>query len=137
MFCSKCGDKLGTDASFCTNCGTPVPVAGPANVPVVGDPASEGREAWESRATAEDLGQIPTYLPYAILVTVFCCLPFGIPAIVYAARVSRRIAAGDRAGAMVESRSARTWTWVSFWVGIAGGAIYGLSMVVGLLAGNN
>ncbi|WP_257999941.1 CD225/dispanin family protein [Fischerella thermalis] len=26
---------------------------------------------------------VPTYLPQAILTTVFCCLPFGIVAIVY------------------------------------------------------
>ena len=136
MYCSKCGNNLGTDASFCPNCGTPVPITGPATVPVPGDQASAGPEGWESQPP-EDLTKIPTYLPYAILVTVFCCLPFGIPAIVYAARVSSRIAAGDGPGAMAESRNARTWTWVSFWVGLAGVAIYGVMILAGIIAGEN
>src|SRR5438093_12052328 len=31
---------------------------------------------------------VPNYLIQAILVTLCCCLPFGIPAIVYAAQVN-------------------------------------------------
>ena len=38
---------------------------------------------------------IPNYLVQAILTTLFCCLPFGIVAIVYAAQVNTKIEAGD------------------------------------------
>jgi hypothetical protein len=60
---------------------------------------------------------VPTYLVQSILVTFFCCLPFGIPAIVYAAQVDDRLRRGDVAGAIKASNSAKTWCWVSFGIG--------------------
>ena len=57
---------------------------------------------------------IPNYLWQSIVVTLFCCLPFGIVAIVYAAKVDGLRAAGDVAGASSASASAKTWCWVSF-----------------------
>ncbi len=43
---------------------------------------------------------IPNYLVFAILTTVFCCLPAGVVSIVYAAQVNSKVAMGDIAGAM-------------------------------------
>ena len=63
-------------------------------------------------------GDVPNYLVYAILCTVFCCLPLGIVAIVFAAQVNGKLAAGDYQGAVSYSQSARTWCWVSFWLGV-------------------
>lgn len=71
-------------------------------------------------------GFVPNYLVQAILCTIFCCLPFGIVGIVFAAQVNGKLAAGDYYGAVSCSRSARTWCWVSFWLGI-------LPMLLGLL----
>ena len=62
---------------------------------------------------------VPTYLPHAILATIFCCLPFGIAAIIYAARVSTLVAAGDLEGAGNASDKARAWCWYSFGTGLA------------------
>jgi hypothetical protein len=56
---------------------------------------------------------------HAILVTLFCCLPFGIVAIVYAAQVDGKAAAGDYGAAQEASNKARTWSWVSFGLGLA------------------
>lgn len=61
---------------------------------------------------------VPNYLAQAILVTIFCCLPFGIPAIVFAAQVNGKLTAGDYEGAKESSRKAKTWTWVAFGVGL-------------------
>jgi hypothetical protein len=61
---------------------------------------------------------VPTYLVPAILCTLFCCLPFGVPAIVYAAQVSSKQGTGDIAGAQIASKNARTWCWVAFGVGV-------------------
>lgn len=61
---------------------------------------------------------VPNYLVQAILCTLFCCLPFGIVAIVFAAQVNGKLAAGDYHGAVSCSDSARMWCWVSFWLGI-------------------
>jgi len=61
---------------------------------------------------------IPDYLVQSILCTIFCCWPLGIPAIVYAARVNKKIAAGDMDGAREASRSAKTWCGVSLGIGL-------------------
>ena len=62
--------------------------------------------------------QVPNYLAQSILVTLFCCLPFGIPAIVFAAQVNGKLQAGDVAGAQESSRKAKMWCWcaVGGWV---------------------
>jgi t-SNARE complex subunit (syntaxin) len=67
---------------------------------------------------------VPNYLVQAILCTLFCCLPAGIVAIVYAAQVNSKLAVGDVRGAMESSRNAKTWSWVSFGVGAAVIVIY-------------
>ena len=61
---------------------------------------------------------VPNYLPQAILVTLFCCLPFGIVAIIYAAQVNAKFQAGDYEGAVTASDNAKKWCWISFAVGI-------------------
>ena len=63
---------------------------------------------------------IPNYLWQSIVVTIFCCWPLGIPAIVYAAKVNGLRARGDIAGAMAASSSAKTWCIVAagIWLGL-------------------
>jgi len=51
----------------------------------------------------------PNHLVWAVLSTVFCCLPFGVVSIVFAARVNSRWAAGDVAGARDAARKAQLW----------------------------
>ncbi|OHD14206.1 MAG: hypothetical protein A2Y41_05475 [Spirochaetes bacterium GWB1_36_13] len=75
---------------------------------------------------------IPTYLVQSILVTLFCCLPFGIPAIVFAAQVSTKISLGDSAGALEASKKAKTWCWVSFISGLVILVIYIAALFLGL-----
>lgn len=70
---------------------------------------------------------IPNYLVWAILVTIFCFLPTGIVAIVFASQVDSKLAAGDRAGALDSSNKARTWVIISAIAGLAlGFAVCGL-----------
>jgi len=75
---------------------------------------------------------VPNYLVQAILCTVFCCLPFGIVAIVFAAQVNGKLAAGDYQGAVSCSHSARTWCWVSFWLVIVPIILGFLIMLAGI-----
>lgn len=58
------------------------------------------------------------WLVESILVTLFCCLPFGIVGIVNAANVNSRFDAGDFAGADRASKEAGKWTKIGFWVGL-------------------
>jgi hypothetical protein len=77
---------------------------------------------------------VPNYLVQAILTTIFCCLPFGIVSIVYAAQVNGKVAAGDRAGALESSRNARMWAWISFGSGLVLIVGYLILVVVGAIA---
>ena len=66
---------------------------------------------------------IPNYLWQAIVCTVCCCIPLGIPAIVYSAQVNTKVAQGDLAGARESSKNARMWCWIAFGVGLASSVI--------------
>ncbi len=56
---------------------------------------------------------IPNYLWQSIVVTILCCLPFGVVAIVYAAKVDGLTASGDLAAARAASNSAKLWVNLS------------------------
>jgi Interferon-induced transmembrane protein len=99
MHCTNCGQPRADNATTCASCGErvrrfPAPPA------------------------------IPNYLVQAILVTLCCCVPVGIVAVVYAAQVNGRLAAGDIAGAQQASRNAKMWSWIAFGLGAVIGLIY-------------
>jgi hypothetical protein len=58
------------------------------------------------------------WLVESILVTLFCCLPFGIAGIVFAAQVNSKWATGDYAGALQSSKEAGRWTKLGFFIGL-------------------
>jgi t-SNARE complex subunit (syntaxin) len=72
---------------------------------------------------------------WAILATIFCCVPFGIVAIVYAAQVDGKVAVGDYAGAVATSHKARNWCWISFAVGIVVWVVYSSLVFFGAVTG--
>lgn len=80
----------------------------------------------QSYNTQSPLPQTPpkNWLVESILVTLFCCLPFGIAGIVFASQVNSKFAAGDYSGALQASKNAAKWTKISFWLGIAFAIIY-------------
>lgn len=59
-------------------------------------------------------GDVPNYMTQAILVTLCCCLPFGIAAIVQAANVNTALAKGDYAAAVKASDDAKKYCWIGF-----------------------
>ena len=74
---------------------------------------------------------VPNYLWQSIVITLCCCLPFGIVAIVYAAQVKTKLSVGDFAGAQESSRKAKMWCWIGFIVGLI---TTGIGLVVQVLA---
>lgn len=83
------------------------------------------------RAERRDIPPCPkTYLVFAILVTIFCCVPFGIPAIVFAAKVENYYRVGDYLMAEESSRKARMWSIISLILGIALIVVFFLSIAV-------
>ena len=97
MFCTKCGAENPDGTANCAQCGQVL------NQDVA--------------APAAPQQSVPNYLVWAILSTLFCCLPFGIVSIVYAAQVNDKLTAGDTLGAIEASNKAKMWAWVSFGVG--------------------
>ena len=76
-----------------------------------------------------------TWLVESILVTIFCCLPFGIVGIVNASKVSALYAQGKYAEAEIRSANAKKWVKIAFIIGIIwllvsiiGNAIYYFSL---------
>jgi hypothetical protein len=76
---------------------------------------------------------VPNYLVFAILSTVLCCLPTGIPAIIYASQVNTKLALGDLAGAKAASNNAKMWCWISFGLGLATAGFWIILTMVGVL----
>lgn len=64
------------------------------------------------------------HLVEAILVTIFCCLPFGIVGIINAARVENAFYSGDETEAERLSGQALKWVKIAFFTGIAAVVIY-------------
>jgi hypothetical protein len=63
-------------------------------------------------------------LVWAILSTLFCCIPAGVVSIVYAARVDGAWNRGEYAVAKDASDKARTWAIVSAGVGLVLGVAW-------------
>jgi hypothetical protein len=74
---------------------------------------------------------IPNYLIPAIL-SLFCCWPLSIVAIIFAAQVNGKVAAGDIQGAMDSSKKAKLFSFIAIGIGLALGLIYCLLMVLGI-----
>ena len=72
------------------------------------------------------------WLVESILVTLFCCLPFGIVGIINAANVNSKYDGGDIDGALRASAEAGKWTKVGFWIGIGLVVLYVALMVLGI-----
>lgn len=101
-FCPKCGAQVADGATFCLNCGYKLSETQPVSTPPQPQPQSP------SQATTPNSKPCPdNYLVYAILTTLFCCLPFGIAGIVKAAQVSTKYQAGDYEGAVQASADAK------------------------------
>jgi interferon-induced transmembrane protein/zinc ribbon protein len=110
VYCPQCGTQNADGSRICIKCGQDFGVAvqsAPAGV--VLPPGTQP--------------PVQNYLVPAILVTVLCCLPAGIVAIVYAGQVNTKLAAGDIVGAQQASKNAKTWCIISvvalFVMGIA------------------
>ena len=122
MFCPQCGASNADNAAACAQCGRTLQASAVAPLPVTGVVIPPGTT-------------VPNYLVFAILTTVFCCLPTGIPAIVYAAQVNGKLQAGDLAGAQAASSNAKMWCWISFGLGLATFGVTVLLMMIGTLSG--
>ncbi len=75
------------------------------------------------------------YLVESILVTIFCCMVFGILGIVYSAQANSAFSSGNVAAANEFSAKAKQWVTYGFWSGIAVAGIYLFLMMIGVASG--
>jgi Interferon-induced transmembrane protein len=69
-------------------------------------------------------GDVPSYLVQAILVTLCCCLPFGIVAIVHAAKVNGFLASGNYEQAVRASDEAKKWCAIALVLGLVAHSLH-------------
>lgn len=60
---------------------------------------------------------VPNYMVPAI-VSIFCCWPLAIPAIIFASQVNNKVAAGDIAGAQEASKKAKMFSYIALGLGV-------------------
>ena len=74
--------------------------------------------------------QPENYLVWAILVTILCCLPFGIASIIYSTKVSSLYAQGDYNGAVDASQKAKKFAMIGGIGGLVFIIVYVIFMVI-------
>lgn len=145
MFCPKCGTQNADDSNHCYNCGAVLNQT----------PNNENRESpnysqsnySNNSYTQQPYGNEPyrdqynyqssnaprveNHLIWSILVTIFCCLPLGIPAIIFAAQVDDKLRKGDYEGAVESANKAKTFCWIAFGLGIGLIILWFLILILG------
>ena len=117
-FCIRCGEQIPENSKFCINCGAPVNT----------EPTPE--PSYAQQQPSRDMPLRPkNYLALAILTTIFCCLPFGIVSIVYAAKVDNYWNSGDYVNAEDASRKARGWILASIITAVVAAIAYSILIV--------
>ncbi len=74
---------------------------------------SWGSPPAQPMAAGAPIAKVPSHMAWAIVCTIFCFLPTGIAAIVYASQVKPKLQQGDIAGAVRSSAWAARWCWIS------------------------
>ena len=123
MVCPQCGKETPEGSAFCAFCGAP---SGGGDAPA----RTEGEPAPRFGTLAPD---IQTYLVHSILATLFCCIPFGVVAIVFSVMATSAKNAGRFTEAVANAKQAWTWVKVSFWLGLISLALNILIVVFFLL----
>jgi hypothetical protein len=97
-FCRNCGLEYDEDLTECPHCHGANPADWPARM----------REKFADESPPK--GPPPaTHLVWAILVCLFCCMPFGIIAVVYAAMAQANIESKDYRAAARNADRAMPW----------------------------
>lgn len=116
MYCKKCGAEIAEGATFCHKCGTNLnPVTEPEK-PRCDKPGS--------------------HLILAILVTICCCIPFGIISILYGSKVEGAWAGGRYEEAVRCSKLAKRWAIWGIFINIILWIAYIALLAFGIVALN-
>lgn len=78
-------------------------------------------------------GTVPNNLVIAII-SIFCCWPLAIAAIIFATQVNGKVAAGDIAGAEEAAKKAKMFSYIAIGIGLVFYLIVGLIYGVAIIA---
>jgi len=74
---------------------------------------------------------VPNYMVPAII-SIFCCWPLAIAAIIFAVQVNNKVQAGDIAGAQDASKKAKMFSFIAIGIGLLGVVCYVVMMILGV-----
>ena len=155
MICSNCHQEIGEENKFCPYCGTPVapeqpqtppeqpqtPPEQPQTPPVqpqtpLAQPQTPPAQPQTPPAqpAGPQINQTP-YLVCSILVTLLCCLPFGIAGIIFATKINSALMNGDYAAAQAAAKKSKLFSIIGAAGGLLFFIIYFVLIFVGAFAG--
>lgn len=121
MFCKNCGTQVPEGTRFCPSCGCSLTEDSVAD------------RGASPRPTVQKPGRPTTYLALSIIITILCCLPFGIVGIVYASKTDSCYSKGFIDDAWTNSRKARNWCIAGLVAGLIWWIVYAvLIFIVGV-----
>jgi len=118
-YCSNCGVEYPHRRNTCAQCGRPVNVFTSREALQQWWKTGRSAAGFRQQGNMSGTDSVPSYLGWAIAVTLLCSWIFGIVAIIYAVKVGDRLRTGDYYGAREASQKAKNWCWVSFGATIA------------------
>lgn len=159
MNCQYCGSENPDGAQQCTTCGQPLggtsaepaaPESAPQAMPAPPAPPTYAPPQYAAppQPPAPPVAPPPgayspgaysapppikNHLVFAILATLFCCLPFGVVGIIFASQVSSKLAVGDYAGAQRASKNASLWSWLAVGAGLIIVVVYVALIALGVM----
>lgn len=146
MYCPKCGTQNPDNTANCSACGAVLQGANqyqnsngnfsqPNNQQNLNNSGYGSNQYQNYQPHVTNLQNVPNYLVQSILVTLFCCLPLGIVAIITSKQVDDKLRMGDYQGAVEASKKAKKYCLISLGLGIAFGIIYFIFSFLTVLLG--
>ncbi len=97
--------------------GTP-PGGSPPGGASGGPPAGTGAPTFAAAGGGAVAPKVDTWLWQSIVATVLCCLPLGIPAIIFASQANTEVSNGNYALAQDKAKQAKTFTLIAVGLGL-------------------